>query len=209
MGKRNQNQKNRSQKMQVANKKNFSSQRGTSAFNKNAKSSDNPDRKAPGKEGHFRTKATIKRLQMYNTKVDVNKPKQVRPNKSIRVDSNRKFFGNTRTIDDKNLEKLRKEFQEAKDQNRRTGVLLKKHKIPVSLLSSKLKKTENNLLEPFDQTFGPKMKRTRPTLSVNTLEELADQTSKQLENYDHSKDPEQQRSLMLSLMKRKELEISI
>lgn len=203
MAKRNQTNKNRSAKLQSANKKNFSSSRGTSAFNKNAKSSDKVDRKAPGKEGMYRTKATIKRLQMYRETVDPNKKVEVRPNKSIRVDSNRKYFGNTRTIDDKNLEKLRKEYEEMKEQNRRTGVLLKKHKIPVSLLSSKLKKTENNLLEPYDKTFGPKMSRTRPKLLVNTLEELAEQSSKLLESYDHNKDPEQQKIIDAEINQKK------
>lgn len=190
--------------MQVTNKKNFQKQRGTSGLNKNAKSGDRPDRKAPGKEGFYRTKATINRLKMYREKPPAPTDKeQIRPNKSIRVDSNRKFFGNTRTIDDKNLEKLRKEYEEIKESNKRTGVLLKKHKIPVSLLSSKLKKTENNLLEPFDKTFGPKMNRTKPKLNVNTLEELADHANKKLDEYDNSKDPEQQKVIDAELNEKK------
>ena len=191
MAKRTLTNKNRTGKMQATNKKNFEKKRGTSAFNKNAKSGDRVDRTAPGKEGFYRTKATIKRLRMYREKPPApDKEEQIRPNKSIRVDGNRKFFGNTRTIDDKHLDKLRKEYQEIQEHNKKTNIILKKHKVPISLLSTKHKKYENNLLDPFDKTFGPKMRRVKPKLNVSSLEELAEQTEQQLETYDNNKDPE-------------------
>jgi nuclear GTP-binding protein len=190
MAKRNAPGNNKTKKRQTNNKENFKKGYSHSAFNKNATSADNPDRKAPGKEGMYRDKATIKRLKMY-TKKPRPQDKEVRPNKSTKIDGNRKYFGNTRTIDDKNLEKLRREYEAAKDTNRRTGILLKKHKIPVSLLSTKLKKTENNLLEPFDKTFGPKMNRTKPKMNVTSLEELAAESMKKMDVYDNEKDSEQ------------------
>lgn len=54
-----------------SNKKRWGNKVGgkNSAVNKNGKASTNPDRKIePGSEGFYRTKDTIKRLNMYNQK---------------------------------------------------------------------------------------------------------------------------------------------
>jgi nuclear GTP-binding protein len=51
----------------------------------------------------FRTKNTIKRLKMYDMKAPNAKKMHERPTESARVDPNRKWFGNVRTIDQKSL----------------------------------------------------------------------------------------------------------
>ena len=80
---------------------------GGSAFRKNGTASTNPDRKIKeGSEGFYRTKDTIKRLAMYNEKPDLEK-RRIRPDKPARIEPNRKWFGNTRTINQKTLEGLR------------------------------------------------------------------------------------------------------
>lgn len=64
--------------------------------------SNNPDRVVPagadkGKQDHYRSKATIKLLNMYNEKPDkAAMYKQAK--KPARVAPNRKWFGNVRTI---------------------------------------------------------------------------------------------------------------
>ncbi len=203
MAKRTVAAKNRSGKMQTLNKANWSKVRGPSAINKNAKSSDRIDRKTPGGEGFYRTKATIKRLLMYREKPEANKEPEVRSNIAARIESNRKYFGNTRTIDNKQLESLRKEYKEAENQEKKIGVLVKKHKIPVSLLTSNLTKTENNIIEPFDKTFGPHMNRKKPKINYSSIEELAKSTEDLIGKYDNEKDSEQQKIIALELNERK------
>lgn len=70
-------------------------------------SSMNPDRKikgnTDGKNNSLRTKSTIKRLKMYNMKAPNKEKMHERPTEAARVDPNRKWFGNVRTIDQKAL----------------------------------------------------------------------------------------------------------
>jgi nuclear GTP-binding protein len=70
-------------------------------------SSTNPDRtikgNTDGKNNSFRTKSTIKRLNMYNIKAPNKEKMYERPTEAARVDPNRKWFGNVRTIDQKAL----------------------------------------------------------------------------------------------------------
>ena len=70
------NKDGRRQGLTNNNKKSFEKRKAgggtTSAINKSGTSSTNPNRKIPeGSEGHYRTKATIKRLQMYKDKPDM------------------------------------------------------------------------------------------------------------------------------------------
>jgi nuclear GTP-binding protein len=82
-------------------------------FEKGSKSnaSTNPNRtikgNTDGKNNSFRTKNTIKRLKMYDQKMPDKKKMYERPTEMARVDPNRKWFGNVRTIDQRSLEKLR------------------------------------------------------------------------------------------------------
>ena len=84
-----------------------------SKFNKQSKSNaaTNPDRKIKGNTSgtgnSMRTKSTIKRLKMYNVKMPSLQKMHKRPDQQARVDPNRKWFGNVRTVDQKSLEKLR------------------------------------------------------------------------------------------------------
>ena len=82
-------------------------------FNKSSKSNaaTNPDRKVKGNTSGvgntMRSKSTIKRLKMYDQKMPNKEQMHKRPTEQARVDPNRKWFGNVRTIDQKSLEKLR------------------------------------------------------------------------------------------------------
>lgn len=94
-------------------------------------------------------------------------------NPVVRIEPNRRWFGNTRTINQDNLDKLREEL----DKKTRDSyqVLLKLNKLPMSLLTDHTKKSKMNLLEVegFSETFGKNASRKRPKLSVTTLEEFA------------------------------------
>jgi nuclear GTP-binding protein len=64
--------------------------------------SNNPDRKVPagadkGKQEFYRSKAKIKLLNMYNDKPDMEKMYK-QSTKPTRIEPNRKWFGNVRTI---------------------------------------------------------------------------------------------------------------
>ena len=196
MAKRTKN--SRSNKLHAMNKKGFGA-RNTKTFssiNKNAKSSDKVDRKTPGEEGFYRTKATIKRLKMYKEKKILSTD---RPKDPARIESNRKYFGNTRSIDTKKLDKLRKEFEEREKSNKISNIgskqaLLKQHKIPLSLLYNNTSTNTgiNKLIEPFDKTFGPNNTRKKPKFTnISNLEELAADTEKKLDGYNLEKDSEQ------------------
>ena len=70
--------------------------------------STNPNRIAPGKVGNgfFRSKQKIKLLNMYNKKPDLEKMNEIRA-EPVRVEPDRKWFGNVRTIDPKTLDKYK------------------------------------------------------------------------------------------------------
>jgi nuclear GTP-binding protein len=188
MGKRNKAQRKQGERKE-ANKKKFGkfSSKHPSGLNKTSNASTKQDRKVKeGTEGFYRTKATIKRLRMYNDKPDMA-ARWVRPDKPSRIEPDRKWFGNTRTIDQKNLESLRREME---NQTHDTfSLLLRKRKIPQSLITPlKTESSTSKLHESFKDTFGPKARRKKPNLKSYTVEEYADSSNKMIEDYDSKTD---------------------
>lgn len=92
-----------------------------------------------------------------------------------RVDPNRKWFGNSRVIAQDSLSHFRDAMKDTKDDT--YSVLLKRNKLPMSLLDEKdtNESPQAKILETesYGNTFGPKAQRKKPNLSVSTLEELA------------------------------------
>ena len=83
-----------------------------------SKASSNPNRPDPtgGKPGShlsYRSRATINRINMYKAKPNIQKMKQ-RPTdpQAGKVNPNRKWFGNVRVADQKELDKYRKALAE-------------------------------------------------------------------------------------------------
>jgi len=69
------------------------------------------------------------------------------------------------------------------------SLLLRKRKIPQSLITPiKAENKLNKLHESFKDTFGPKAKRRKPNLLAYTMEELAEGSSKKLEEYNSNTD---------------------
>ena len=135
----------------------------------------------------FRRILSYKGLKMYDDKPDMEN-RRIRPSKPARIDPNRKWFGNTRTIDQKALENLRNEME---NQSHDTySLLLRRRKIPQSLITPLNNNTNNikKLHKSFHDTFGPKQKRKKPNLKVYTMEELASTSSKMVEDYDSTVD---------------------
>ena len=75
--------------------------------------STNPERRLPqkqlGKGSLMRSKAKIKLLNLYNDKPDLEKMRE-EPDKPARIEPDRKWFGNIRTIDPKELDKYKSEL---------------------------------------------------------------------------------------------------
>jgi nuclear GTP-binding protein len=158
-----------------------------SGLNKSLGASTNPDRKIKaGSEGYYRTKATIKRLKMYDEKPD-KEARRKRPDKPVRIEPDRKWFGNTRTINQKSLEELRREMENQKHDT--YSLLLRKRKIPQSLITPLQSENKmSKLHESFQNTFGPKSLRKKPNLRNYTMEEYADSSNKLLDEYDSKTD---------------------
>ena len=121
-------------------------------FNKKSKSnaSTNPNRETKantsGLMNTFRTKATINRLNMYNEKPDKDKMYKI-PTEAARIQQDRRWFGNVRTIDQKSLEKLRIEMAKKEENFNSRNILIKKRNIPMSLLSDPVKQNRVRLLD--------------------------------------------------------------
>ncbi|CAL5405826.1 unnamed protein product [Camellia sinensis] len=135
-----------------------------------AKHSLDANRDANGTKGG-RSASTVRRLKMYNSR-----PKRDRKGKvlkhelqskdlpSTRIQPDRRWFGNTRVVNQKELEFFREELQSRMSSN--YNVILKEKKLPMSLLNDHQK-------EPFEDAFGPKKRRKRPKLMVSDYESLA------------------------------------
>jgi nuclear GTP-binding protein len=171
------------------NKKKFGKFSGkkNSGVNKNSNASTNPDRKIKdGSEGFYRTKDTIKRLNMYNEKPDLEAMK-IRPDKPARIEPDRRWFGNTRTINQKTLESLRREMENKSHDT--YSLLLRRRQIPQSLINPMTNVSNvNKLHSKFEETFGPKSQRKKPSLKAYTMEEYAEASEKMVEDYDEKTD---------------------
>ena len=144
-------------------------------------SSDNPNRtagaKAKASGSALRSKETINRLNMYRTKVKRDKGGKitkgglpvghtVKNMLPARVQPDRRWFGNTRVIGQKELTEFREQMATA--QADPYAVLLKRSKLPMGLLADgNQKRGRVDLLraESYEQAFGKRSQRKRPKLS--------------------------------------------
>ncbi|KAI4504612.1 hypothetical protein M0802_000162 [Mischocyttarus mexicanus] len=161
----------------------------------------NPERPTEGLKGvaKVRTKATIKRLQMYRNQ----KPKRNRVGKIIspapfqgwhasgtmsRVEPSQRWFGNSRVISQNALQKFQSELGAAMGDPYK--VVMKPTQLPVTLLQQKAANARVHLLdtESFESVFGPKKQRKRPNLAIATYNELQKSAEEKEETYDKDKD---------------------
>lgn len=152
-----------------------------SGINKKGNASSNPDRKTNGKGG-MRSKATIQRLNMYKGGKPIRDKKgvvtggellmsntvgnrELKPNEVARIAPDRRWFGNTRTISQGELDKFREDMSTREADP--YSVILRRKKIPMALLQDCKKMKSVNLLEneSFEQTYGGNAQRKRPKLT--------------------------------------------
>lgn len=174
-----------------------------SGINRKKSSADNPDRVKKGK-GLKRDKSTIQRLNMYKGGGAIrNKEGKIvggslmmndsagnqRVGPVVRIAPDRRWFGNTRTVSQGELDKFREEMKtQAADPY---SVILKRNKIPMALLNDAEKVASMNLLktETFEEVFGSKKTRKRPKLNT-TLTDYASMVETSKEQSDkYLKDP--------------------
>lgn len=161
----------------------------------------NPERSTEKLKGVAapRTKATIKRLQMYRN----FKAKRDRRGKIItpapfqgwvpsgtvsRVEPSPKWFSNSRVISQSALQKFQDEMGKVmKDPYQ---VVMKPTNLPITLLNDGAKFARVHLLdtESFDNTFGPKKQRKRPSLKVRDLGDMTKIAEESAEKYSDDKD---------------------
>lgn len=108
---------------------------------------------------------------------------------TTRIQPDRRWFGNTRVIGQKQLEQFRTEM--SSKVNDAYTVLLREKKLPLQLLEDPDKKKSGkearvSILNSFSfkDTFGPNRKRKRPKLMADSLDELAQQSEVKEEKYD-------------------------
>ena len=159
-----------------------------SGIDKKSRAPTNPNRPIEkGKESFYRTKAKINLLNLYNSKP--NKDRFKRPDKPARIEPNRGWFGNTRSIDPKKLDQLRKEVVKKQSIQDTYSIFLNQTHLPHSLINPISNEgTIKNKLASFEETFGKNSRRTKPNLQVYTIEEYADNTNKMNEEYKSKKD---------------------
>ncbi|BAM40419.1 Ngp [Theileria orientalis strain Shintoku] len=148
----------------------------------------NPYRAPPKglKEGQYRSKETIRRLNMYKEKPNFAKMK-IQPTEPARINPDRRWFGNTRVLTQEQMENFRNELGNVKNDPRTH--IIKRSKLPMSLLTDSNIKVDNSkilTLESMEETFGKKSRRKRPKLSVSTIEELVNDVNSRV--YDSNKD---------------------
>ncbi len=85
-----------------------------------------------------------------------------------RVAPDRRWFGNTRVIDQDQMHKFRNEL--AAKVADPYSVVLRTRKLPMGLLTDPTKASKMNLLttESFDSVFGPKKTRKRPKVKKSS-----------------------------------------
>ncbi|XP_076069473.1 uncharacterized protein LOC143041461 [Oratosquilla oratoria] len=163
----------------------------------------NPDRKKDEvnlKGAPFaRDKATIKRLQMYRTgKAKRNKfgkiikeaifQNKLAPGTQARVEPNQRWFGNSKVIGQKALQKFQDEMGKVlKDPYQ---VVMRQTTLPISLLEAKAKNARVHILdtESFESVFGAKKTRKKPNLKISDFGEFAKHAEEQAGKYDVLKD---------------------
>ncbi|KAJ3150880.1 GTPase required for pre-60S ribosomal subunit nuclear export and maturation [Geranomyces variabilis] len=106
-----------------------------------------------------------------------------------RVQPDRRWFENTRTIGQNALTAFREAMAVKADDP--YTFIMRQNKLPMSLLTDPTKISRMQLLETdsFSNTFGPKSQRKRPKLKAGTVDDLAENVEASLDGYEAVKDP--------------------
>jgi len=160
-----------------------------SGLPKKSNASNKEGRVADAKNTFFRSGATIRRLNMYNKKPEKLEKRREEKLAPVRIQPDRRWFGNTRVITQDKMTKFREEL--SKSVQDPFQVVLKSSKLPMSLLKENTDKVARMKLlsvESFSETFGKKKQRKRPKLASFDFEQLAAAANKKNEKYEEGKD---------------------
>ncbi len=146
-------------------------------------------------ENFYRDAKKVKKVNMYkggkairNAKGKIIKEAylQEKAIPTARVESNRRWFGNTRVIAQDALAHFRKAMGEKRHDT--YSVLLKQNKLPISLLDDKDSKESPSAkildTESYGHTFGPNAQRKKPNVAASSFSELAKLTEQDQKQYD-------------------------
>lgn len=109
---------------------------------------------------------------------------------TTRIQPDRRWFGNTRVIGQKQLDQFREEM--SSKINDSYTVLLREKKLPLQLLEDperkvggKQKRADLLGTQPFADTFGPNRKRKKPKLSVEGYADLVQNAAQSEQQFEH------------------------
>eukprot|EP00038_Savillea_parva_P006680 m.165190 g.165190 ORF g.165190 m.165190 type:complete len:734 (-) comp12529_c0_seq1:968-3169(-) len=156
--------------------------------------------KAETSHGTRRSKATINRLKMYRSggrAIRAKNGQVIKPmpfqswtpsGTMARIEPNRRWFGNTRVIGQKELSTFRDAISDLKQDP--YSFVVKQNKLPMSLLTDPKGAGKSHILsaESFESTFGKKSKRKRPAIGSHSMDELRAQAEEREDTYDPAKD---------------------
>lgn len=150
-------------------------------------------------ENFYRNSKRVQFLNMYKGSNDIRNKKgeivrgadlQDRTIPTARVQPDRRWFNSTRVISQDAL----KHFREALGETQKDSyqVLLKRNKLPMSLLEEKDRSDSPNAnileTESYSQTFGPNAQRKKPRIAASNLEEVAQMIQKDNEQYEEKQE---------------------
>lgn len=174
---------------------------GKNGINTKGASADNPHRSIPKRQkaANMRDKSTINRLKMYRNGAPIrNKAGKIVGGSLMmkdkaggqaigdvaRIQPDRRWFGNTRVVGQKELEKFRNEM--SLKQADPYSFVLRSRKLPMGLLQDSAKVARMKLLEtePYEETFGTKHTRKRAKLNLSDYETLVASAASESEKYE-------------------------
>eukprot|EP00923_Selenidium_pygospionis_P055968 GHVN01097376.1.p2 GENE.GHVN01097376.1~~GHVN01097376.1.p2 ORF type:complete len:524 (-),score=69.62 GHVN01097376.1:3073-4644(-) len=146
----------------------------------------------------------LRLTSLCSDKPDAKKLEEMRkePHKPVRIQPDRRWFGNTRVVTQTKLATFREEINKANADP--YSVVVKRRSLPMSLINDGLEKNPHgtvttrdtkkaarmNLLsiEPHHHVFSAKTRRKRPRLAINDLEGVLNKAARASEDYDTLKD---------------------
>lgn len=164
----------------------------SNASSKAGRTAPNGETKVKTAGSHLRSESTIKRLDMYKKKPNMHKMRE-QPNGPVRIQPDRRWFGNTRVIAQDKMQAFRETI--AKGVEDPFSVVLKSSKLPMSLLKEtegKASRMDLLSIQPYQETFSKRRQQKRVKLGNYDLEGLLESVDKKNEGYNEQHDKQLQ-----------------
>lgn len=148
-----------------------------------------PNGETNTKTFNYRSEGTIRRLNMYKKAPARPEKRQEQSLKPMRIQPDRRWFGNTRVIAQDKMQAFRETLSKKVDDP--FSVVLRSSKLPMSLLQDtdgKASKMDLLQVEPFKEAFGKKRRQKRPKLTNYDLDGLLKRADDGAEDYDGKED---------------------